>query len=145
MSAATGIPSLTHTAILGASVRFNQHVLTKQLWLLSSWLLGDRFVGTNFQSKSLLGKIHSMIFELSLVVIASFLAAVVFTPIVRKLAFRFDIVDRPDPLRKLHGRTVARAGGVAVLFAVLLACSGALLRLKTNLLNSKFSIFMARS
>ncbi len=69
-----------------------------------------------------------MIFELSLVVIAAFIAAVVLTPVVRHLAFRFGIVDRPDPLRKLHGRTVARAGGVAVLLAVLLACSGALLR-----------------
>ena len=63
-----------------------------------------------------------MIFELSLVVVGSFLAAVVITPVVRKLAIRFGIVDRPDPLRKLHGRTVARAGGVAVLLAVLLAC-----------------------
>lgn len=83
-----------------------------------------------------------MIFELSLVVIGSFLAAVVFTPVVRKLAFRFDIVDRPDPLRKLHGRIVARAGGVAVLLSVLLACSGALLRFNTNLLNLNITPFV---
>ena len=77
-----------------------------------------------------------MIYEQSLVVIAAFLAAVVFTPVVRKLAIRFGIVDRPDPLRKLHGRTVARAGGVAVLLAVLVACSGAIFRFDTkNLLN----------
>lgn len=74
-----------------------------------------------------------MILELSLVLIAGFLAAIVFTPMVRSFAFRFDIVDRPDPLRKLHGRVVARAGGVAVLLAVLLACSGALFRFNTSL------------
>ena len=83
-----------------------------------------------------------MIFELSLVVVGSFLAAVVITPVVRKLAIRFGIVDRPDPLRKLHGRTVARAGGVAVLLAVLLACSGALLRFNTNLLNLDITPFI---
>lgn len=84
-----------------------------------------------------------MIFEQSLVVIAAFIAAVVFTPIVRKLAFRFDIVDRPDPLRKLHGRTVARAGGVAVLLAVLVACGGALFRFDTrNLLNLDVTPFV---
>ncbi len=77
-----------------------------------------------------------MIYEQSLVVTAAFIAAIVFTPLVRKLAIRFGIVDRPDPLRKLHGRTVARAGGVAVLLAVLVACGGAIFRFDTkNLLN----------
>ena len=84
-----------------------------------------------------------MIFEQSLVVIAAFIAAVVFTPLVRKMAFRFGIVDRPDPLRKLHGRTVARAGGVAVLLAVLVACGGALFRFDTrNLLNLDITPFI---
>ncbi len=73
--------------------------------------------------------------EFVLVVLASFLAAIVFTPLVRRMAHRYGIVDRPDPTRKLHGRTVARAGGVAVLMAVLVACSGALLRFNTGLLN----------
>ncbi len=72
--------------------------------------------------------------EFVLVVLASFLAAIVFTPLVRRMAHRYGIVDHPDPTRKLHGRTVARAGGVAVLMAVLVACAGALLRFNTGLL-----------
>ncbi len=59
---------------------------------------------------------------------ASFLAAVVLTPLVRAAAIRLDIVDHPDSQRKLHGRTVARAGGSAVLWAVLLVCAGGLLQ-----------------
>lgn len=77
-----------------------------------------------------------------LVLLASFLAAIIFTPIVRKLAVRFGIVDRPDPLRKLHSRTVARAGGVAVLLAVLLACAGALLRFQGNLFQLNYLPFL---
>lgn len=60
------------------------------------------------------------------IVIASFLAAVVFTPLVRFMAVRLEIVDHPDRHRKLHDRVVARAGGTAVLWAVLLVCTGAL-------------------
>jgi UDP-GlcNAc:undecaprenyl-phosphate GlcNAc-1-phosphate transferase len=67
--------------------------------------------------------------ELSLVFIASFLLAVVFTPIVRSLAIRYGVVDRPDSHRKLHGGVVARSGGTAVLFAVLMVCAVASLRL----------------
>lgn len=51
--------------------------------------------------------------------LGSFFVAVVVTPIVRHLAIRCDIVDRPDPHRKLHGRVIARAGGVGVLLATL--------------------------
>ncbi|MEZ6081927.1 MAG: hypothetical protein R3C56_41505 [Pirellulaceae bacterium] len=57
-------------------------------------------------------------FCFSLVFIASFLTAVVLTPLVRALAIRFNVVDRPDDRRKLHGRVIARSGGTAVLFAI---------------------------
>lgn len=67
--------------------------------------------------------------ELSLVFIASFLLAVTLTPLVRMLAIRFGIVDRPDARRKLHGGVVARAGGTAVLFSVLGVCSVAIFRI----------------
>lgn len=66
---------------------------------------------------------------LSLVFIASFLTAVVLTPLVRSLAIRFNVVDRPDDRRKLHGRVIARAGGTAVLFAVLAVCAVAAFRI----------------
>ncbi len=58
--------------------------------------------------------------EHSLILIASFLAAVAITPLVRAVAIRLNIVDQPDLHRKLHSRVVARAGGTAVLGAVLL-------------------------
>ncbi len=76
--------------------------------------------------------------ELFIVLLASFLAALVLTPVVRRVAVKLDVVDRPDPMRKLHGRTVARAGGVAVLLAMLLACSGALFRFQGHLLSLNY-------
>lgn len=68
--------------------------------------------------------------ELSLVFIASFLLAVVMTPIVRSLAIRWGVVDSPDSHRKLHGRVIARSGGTAVLFAVLAVCAVASFRVE---------------
>lgn len=72
--------------------------------------------------------------ELSLVFIASFLLAVLFTPLVRMLAIRFGVVDRPDSHRKLHGGVVARSGGTAVLFAVLCVCAVAIFRINLSVL-----------
>ncbi len=56
------------------------------------------------------------------VLVVAFLASLLITPIVRRLALACGIVDRPDPLRKLHGRVVARAGGAAVLLSMLVGC-----------------------
>lgn len=47
-------------------------------------------------------------------------AALVITPLVRSLALRLDIVDRPDGQRKLHKQAVPLLGGVAVFFALAL-------------------------
>lgn len=55
--------------------------------------------------------------------VGAFVAALLFTPLVRSMAIRCGIVDRPDPRRKLHVRVVARAGGIAVLFAMLTGCA----------------------
>ncbi|HEV7300032.1 MAG TPA: MraY family glycosyltransferase [Tepidisphaeraceae bacterium] len=44
----------------------------------------------------------------------SFLVAFLFTPIMRVVAVHYDIVDRPDRLRKMHSEPVAYLGGVAV-------------------------------
>lgn len=65
---------------------------------------------------------------LAVIPILSFLAALAVTPIVRRVAIRFGVIDHPDGRRKLHGRVVARAGGTAVLLSVLIVCSAALLR-----------------
>jgi UDP-GlcNAc:undecaprenyl-phosphate GlcNAc-1-phosphate transferase len=45
--------------------------------------------------------------------LGSFLLAVVATPVLIKIAFRFSVTDRPD-VRKIHIRPVPRLGGVAI-------------------------------
>ena len=45
---------------------------------------------------------------------AGFLVAFLFTPVMRRVAVHYGIVDRPDGLRKLHRAPVAYLGGVAV-------------------------------
>ena len=47
----------------------------------------------------------------------AFVVSLLLTPIVRRLAIRFGIVDHPDDQRKLHDRATPLAGGVAVLLA----------------------------
>lgn len=54
--------------------------------------------------------------------LGSFITALLVTPVVRTVAIRCGIVDRPDPRRKLHVRIVARAGGVGVLIATIVGC-----------------------
>ena len=50
--------------------------------------------------------------------VASFAATVVAVPIARTVAHRTGVVDQPDKVRKLHGRTVAYLGGVGVFVGV---------------------------
>jgi UDP-GlcNAc:undecaprenyl-phosphate/decaprenyl-phosphate GlcNAc-1-phosphate transferase len=45
---------------------------------------------------------------------ASFLAAFVFTPVMRSIAIYYGIIDKPDLVRKLHREPVAYLGGLAV-------------------------------
>lgn len=51
----------------------------------------------------------------------AFGVAAAVTPLVRGLAWRLDIVDRPDAGRKAHGRPVALMGGLAVFLAIVAA------------------------
>jgi UDP-GlcNAc:undecaprenyl-phosphate/decaprenyl-phosphate GlcNAc-1-phosphate transferase len=44
----------------------------------------------------------------------AFLVSVIFTPVMRRVATYFNIIDEPDLVRKLHSRPVAYLGGVAV-------------------------------
>ena len=50
--------------------------------------------------------------------LASFAATVATVPIVRWMAHKTGVVDAPDTVRKLHGRTVAYLGGVGVFIGV---------------------------
>jgi len=45
---------------------------------------------------------------------SAFLVSVIFTPIMRRVATYYHIIDEPDMVRKLHARPVAYLGGVAV-------------------------------
>ncbi|EAQ81557.1 MraY family glycosyltransferase [Blastopirellula marina] len=45
----------------------------------------------------------------------SLLVALLVTPLVAKLAYRFDMLDRPDGHRKLHSKVTPLGGGMAVL------------------------------
>ncbi len=49
---------------------------------------------------------------------ASFAATAIAIPFVRRLAHATDVVDKPDMVRKLHGRTVAYLGGTGVFLGV---------------------------
>src|SRR5688572_7487847 len=44
----------------------------------------------------------------------AFIVAYLFTPIMRRIAVAYGIVDLPDPQRKIHSKPVAYLGGVAV-------------------------------
>lgn len=76
--------------------------------------------------------------ELLTVLSLAFFASLVLTPIVRAIAIRFDIIDRPDDHRKLHGRVVARAGGTSILLSTLMvAASVAIYRFDWNFITAK--------
>ena len=66
-------------------------------------------------------------YSLLLLGCASFVLTLVFVPIVRRIALRFGLVDRPDANRKIHVVPIPRLGGVAIMAATL--CSYALLLL----------------
>ncbi len=51
--------------------------------------------------------------------VVSFAIALVVTPIVRRIAYRYKIVDRPDDLLKPHGRPIAYLGGLAMCVGLL--------------------------
>jgi UDP-GlcNAc:undecaprenyl-phosphate GlcNAc-1-phosphate transferase len=50
---------------------------------------------------------------------AAFFLAVAITPLVRRQALRWGVVDRPDNFRKVHTREIPRLGGVATWLAFL--------------------------
>ena len=56
-------------------------------------------------------------YSLGLLAVVSFLVAFVMTPVVRQLALRFGLVDRPDGGRKAHAGLIPRVGGVAIALA----------------------------
>jgi UDP-GlcNAc:undecaprenyl-phosphate GlcNAc-1-phosphate transferase len=58
---------------------------------------------------------------------SSMLLCLGLTPLVRLLALHSGLVDRPDGIRKIHSRPTPVAGGLAVLLAMILTLSGAVI------------------
>jgi UDP-GlcNAc:undecaprenyl-phosphate GlcNAc-1-phosphate transferase len=56
--------------------------------------------------------------------VIAFIASLIATPVVRLIAYRTKIVDRPDDLLKPHGRPIAYLGGVAILVGLLCGLAG---------------------
>jgi len=57
----------------------------------------------------------------TVIFLAAFLTTLLVTPLVRRLALRLNVIDKPDRVRKLHEFPVAYMGGVAVFAGVLVA------------------------
>lgn len=56
----------------------------------------------------------------------AFLACLAIVPFAKRFAFRNGIVDSPDKKRKLHGRTIPLAGGIAVFTTLLITITFAI-------------------
>lgn len=63
-----------------------------------------------------------MLVTLLLLTVVSLILSLLFTPIVRILAFRWNLVDLPDNKRKVHKSPIPRIGGVSIAAAYVLSC-----------------------
>jgi len=57
------------------------------------------------------------VYSLALLAFASFLLALLLTPVVRNLARKWGLVDEPGEERRIHERPVPRLGGVSIALA----------------------------
>ncbi len=69
------------------------------------------------------------------VFLAAFLITLLITPVIRRVAIAFDIIDHPDDDRKAHPYPVAYLGGVAVFFGVLIGIGASYLYLDAGVAN----------
>jgi UDP-GlcNAc:undecaprenyl-phosphate GlcNAc-1-phosphate transferase len=58
------------------------------------------------------------------VFLPAFAVSLIATPILRAIAYRFKIVDRPDDLLKPHGRPVAYLGGLGIWLGLMIGLGG---------------------
>src|SRR6187200_3464274 len=58
---------------------------------------------------------------------SSLLISFIITPFVRNRALRLGLVDVPKERRQIHAKPIARAGGIAIIFAFVLSLSSLLL------------------
>ena len=59
-------------------------------------------------------------YNVFLIILITFLASVVLTPVVKKIAFHVGAVDKPDHKRKVHNHIMPSMGGLAIFFAFLI-------------------------
>lgn len=80
--------------------------------------------------------------SLALLIVTSFMLALLLTPVVRNFANKWGWVDLPGEERRMHSTPVPRVGGIAILLAYLIALLVLALvdRLWTDLPNSEFPI-----
>ncbi len=64
---------------------------------------------------------------LGAILLVSFAASLILTPQVRRLATRYNLVDRPDGRRKIHARPTPVGGGIALLLSSCVALGAVLL------------------
>ena len=57
---------------------------------------------------------------LAFTLVLAFVTSVLFTPLVKKIAFRVGAVDKPN-YRKVHAKIMPRLGGLAIFLAFLVA------------------------
>ena len=70
---------------------------------------------------SIISGMSGLLYDYFYIFVIAFAVSLFVTPIVRKLAFRIDAIDRPDFERKEHSKPVAYMGGVAVFFGLMAA------------------------
>jgi UDP-GlcNAc:undecaprenyl-phosphate GlcNAc-1-phosphate transferase len=63
-----------------------------------------------------------LIIELLFTGFTSLILAIIFIPVLRKIAIKFDLVDRPNN-RKIHKEAIPLVGGIAIVFSSTLALS----------------------
>lgn len=76
--------------------------------------------------------IRNLILNYYPLLILSFILSLIFTPLARKLAFRYNILDIPDSTVKTHSQPTAYLGGVAVQLSFLISIIVGLLILSTS-------------
>jgi UDP-GlcNAc:undecaprenyl-phosphate GlcNAc-1-phosphate transferase len=81
----------------------------------------------------------------SSVLIIGFIFALIATPVARKLAFRYQILDMPNSTVKTHKQPTAYLGGMAVLVGFLAAVIWAILSAKIKATGSQIQIISAIS
>jgi UDP-GlcNAc:undecaprenyl-phosphate GlcNAc-1-phosphate transferase len=71
--------------------------------------------------------------DISLAFTSSFILAILLTPIMRRLALKIELVDRPNQAHKTHVRPVPYLGGLAIVIGVVTVTFGSLILTNSSL------------